>query len=88
MNGPKDGDKDDTPKNPDQYRKLKFPSLVGLTFTGGKDEEQIRVTTRVNCKDQYTPEAKLQFTQIVLDDFVYPEVVSRARYGILPQISN
>jgi len=80
----KDVNEDNISRNPDRYQKIKFPSLVGFTLTGFKDGKLGIVTTQVNCKDRYTPEAILHFTQSTLDDLIYPEVINRARHGILP----
>lgn len=71
-------------KKPDQYKKIKFPSLVGFAITGGKDGDLVTIATWINCKDPFTPEAILHFAQTTLDDLVYPEVINRARHGILP----
>jgi hypothetical protein len=77
--------KDDNIRSQDlQYKKIKFPSLVGVALTEAKDGEKVTIATWVNCKDPYTPEAKLHFIQSTLDDIVYPEVINRARHGILP----
>jgi hypothetical protein len=84
MSQAKDVNEDNIPEKPDRYQKIRFPSLVGFAVTGAKDDEPVAVATRINCKDPFAPEAILHVTQSTLDDLVYPEVINRARYGILP----
>jgi hypothetical protein len=83
MSPDKNVDGDDIPNASDHFQKTKLSSLVGFAVTGAKEGELVTVATRINCKD-YTPEAMLLFVQRTLNDLVYPEVINRARNGILP----
>jgi hypothetical protein len=65
-------------------KKVKFPSLVGLSLTSANSREKVKIAVLSNCKDDYDQETKVRLTQSTLRDIVYPEVLERARNGSLP----
>jgi hypothetical protein len=56
---------------------------MGVSLESGKSGDTVKMITSLNCRDPYPPDWRLMLIQQDLDDLVYPEVIARARNGIL-----
>ncbi|MGH9982507.1 MAG: hypothetical protein ACRD8W_00950 [Nitrososphaeraceae archaeon] len=69
--------------NSKKTKKVKFPSLMGVSLESARAGDSVGIITSLNCRNPYPPEWTPVLIQRDLDDLVYPEVIARARNGML-----
>ena len=64
-------------------KNVKFHSAMGVSMEYANPGDSVKIMFSLNCRDPCPPGWRQMFIQRDLDDLVYPEVVERARNGIL-----